>query len=172
MVLDLFLTFLRIGAVSFGGGYAMMSLINREVVLTHGWLGATEFVDLIAISESTPGPIAINAATYVGFKIAGPAGSVAATLGVIAVPFILMSLLGALFARYGSNAVVRDVLGGVRPVVVVLIASAAVSVAGPALTGIVPAVVAVLAAVGILVFKIDPVLLLGLAGVLGLILYL
>ena len=88
--LQLFLSFLQIGAFSFGGGYAAMPLIQSEVVTRHGWLGMSEFTDLITISQMTPGPIAINSATFVGIKIAGVPGAVIATLGCI-LPSCLLS---------------------------------------------------------------------------------
>ena len=171
MILQLFTMFAKIGAFSFGGGYAVISLISREVVEARNWLAMTEFLDVIAISQGTPGPIAINAATYVGYRMAGFWGSLAATLGVIMFPVIIMLLLGALFSRYKEVRIVKDILAGIRPVVVALIASAAASVVGTTVTGIIPAVVAVAVLVGTTLFKIDPVLLLSLAGIMGWFMY-
>ncbi|HHW27230.1 MAG TPA: chromate transporter [Firmicutes bacterium] len=171
MILQLFTVFAKIGAFSFGGGYAVISLISREVVEARNWLAMTEFLDVIAISQGTPGPIAINAATYVGYRMAGFWGSLAATLGVIMFPVIIMLLLGALFSRYKEVRIVKDILAGIRPVVVALIASAAASVVGTTVTGIIPAVVAVAVLVGTTLFKIDPVLLLSLAGIMGWFMY-
>lgn len=171
MILQLFTVFAKIGAISFGGGYAVISLISREVVEARNWLAMTEFLDVIAISQGTPGPIAINAATYVGYRMAGFWGSLAATLGVIMFPVIIMLLLGALFSRYKEVRIVKDILAGIRPVVVALIASAAASVVGTTVTGIIPAVVAVAVLVGTTLFKIDPVLLLSLAGIMGWFMY-
>lgn len=171
MILQLFTVFAKIGAFSFGGGYAVISLISREVVEARNWLAMTEFLDVIAISQGTPGPIAINAATYVGYRMAGFWGSLAATLGVIMFPVIIMLFLGALFSRYKEVRIVKDILAGIRPVVVALIASAAASVVGTTVTGIIPAVVAVAVLVGTTLFKIDPVLLLSLAGIMGWFMY-
>ncbi len=87
-LIDLFVSFFKVGAFAFGGGYAMIPLISREVVSTRGWLDMAEFIDVIAISQGTPGPIAINSATYIGFKVAGVLGSLMATFGVVLPSFI------------------------------------------------------------------------------------
>jgi chromate transporter len=171
MLLQLFLSFVKIGAFSFGGGYAMIPLISREIVETKGWLSMPEFIDVIALSQGTPGPVGINSATYVGYKVAGFWGSVSATTGVVVPSFAIMMALGYLFFRYRDVGFVKDIFKGIRPVVVALILAAAVSVAPSSLTGAVPVAVAVLVAVGILGFNIDPVLLLLACGVLGYFLY-
>ena len=160
VLFDLFSSFFKIGAVAFGGGYAMIPLICGEVVNVRGWLDMAEFVDVIAISQGTPGPIAINSATYVGFKVAGVPGSAVATLGVVLPPFIIMMILGRLFLKYKEVPVVKDMLSGIRPVVVALILCAALSVFSTSVTGVVPAIVAAAAIVAILAFDVDPVLLL------------
>lgn len=171
MILQLFLSFAKIGAFSFGGGYAMIPLISREIVESRGWLSMPEFVDVIALSQATPGPVAINSATYVGYKVAGFLGSVAATVGVVAPSFVIMMALGYLFNRYSNVGFVKDMFRGVRPAVVALILAAAVSVVPTSITGVVPAAVAVAVIVGILAFDLDPVLLLLASGVLGYFLY-
>lgn len=171
VLFDLFLSFLKVGAFAFGGGYAMIPLISREVVSTRGWLDMAEFVDVIAISQGTPGPIAINSATYVGFKVAGILGSLTATFGVILPSFIIMMILGRLFLKYNEVPFVQDMLAGIRPVVAALILSAALSVFPTSVTGMVPGIVAVAVIAAILVFDIDPILLLVISGVAGLVLY-
>lgn len=118
--LELFLTFLEIGAFTFGGGYAMISLI-REQVLTHGWLTEGELLNMIAVAESTPGPIAVNMATFVGSTQGGILGSLVATLGVVLPSFIIILLIAALIRGFLKFAGVRAFLGGVRPCVVGLI---------------------------------------------------
>lgn len=167
----LLLSFMKIGAFSFGGGYAMIPLISRVVVTERGWLSELEFIDVIAISEATPGPIAINSATYVGYKVGGVLGSAVATLGVVLPSFIIMLILGALFLRYKEVPVVRDMLSGIRPVVAALVVNAALSVMKTSLEGFVPVAVAGLVIVLILKYKKDPIKLLMLAGLSGLILY-
>ncbi|HHT84336.1 MAG: chromate transporter [Bacillota bacterium] len=171
VLFDLFSSFFKIGAVAFGGGYAMIPLICGEVVNVRGWLDMAEFVDVIAISQGTPGPIAINSATYVGFKVAGVPGSAVATLGVVLPPFIIMMILGRLFLKYKEVPVVKDMLSGIRPVVVALILCAALSVFSTSVTGVVPAIVAAAAIVAILAFDVDPVLLLVISGAAGLVMY-
>ena len=168
---DLFVSFFKVGAFAFGGGYAMIPLISREVVSTRGWLDMAEFIDVIAISQGTPGPIAINSATYVGFKVAGVLGSIMATFGVVLPSFIIMMILGRLFLKYKEVPVVRDMLSGIRPIVAALILSAALSVFPTSVTGGVPAIISAAVIVAILVFNIDPILLLVLSGVLGLVMY-
>lgn len=118
--LELFLTFLKIGAVSFGGGYAMISPIRQEV-LANGWLTETEILNLIAVAESTPGPIAVNMATFVGSTQGGILGSFLATLGVVLPSFIIILLIAALIRGFLKYRGVQAFLGGVRPCVVGLI---------------------------------------------------
>lgn len=118
--LRLFAAFLKIGAVSFGGGYGMISLI-RETTLSNGWLTEEELLDFIAVSESTPGPIAVNIATFVGSSQAGILGAFVATLGIILPAFIIILLIAAILkniVRYGG---VKAFLGGVRPAVTALV---------------------------------------------------
>lgn len=124
--LTLFLTFLQVGAVSFGGGYGMISLI-REKVLTHGWLTEEELLNMIAVSESTPGPIAVNMATFVGSTQGGVLGSLLATLGVVLPSFIIILVIAALIRNFLKYKGVQAFLGGVRPCVVGLILATALT---------------------------------------------
>ena len=125
--LKLFLTFLQIGAVSFGGGYGMISMI-RDQVLTHGWLTEGELLNMIAVSESTPGPIAVTMATFVGADQGGVLGSLLATLGVILPSFIIILIIAALISNLLKYAGVKAFLGGIRPCVVGLILSTAITI--------------------------------------------
>ena len=118
--LELFLTFLKIGAVSFGGGYAMISPIRQEV-LANGWLTETEILNLIAVAESTPGPIAVNMATFVGSTQGGILGSFLATLGVVLPSFLIILAIAALIRGFLKYRSVQAFLSGVRPCVVGLI---------------------------------------------------
>lgn len=120
LLLDLFLTFLKIGAVSFGGGYAMIPVISDEV-LVHGWLTETEILNFIAVAESTPGPVAINMATFIGASQGGFLGALLATLAVVLPAFIIILLVASLISGLLKYAVVEAFLKGVRPVVVSLI---------------------------------------------------
>ena len=126
--LRLFLTFLEIGAVSFGGGYGMISLI-REKVLGYGWLTEEEFLSFIAVSESTPGPLAVNMATFIGSSQGGFPGALCATLGVVLPSFCIILLIAALMRNLLKYAGVNAALGGIRPAVVGLILGTALTMA-------------------------------------------
>ena len=126
--LKLFLSFLMIGTVSFGGGYGMISLI-RETVISNGWLTESELINFIAVSESTPGPLAVNIATFIGSSQAGFFGALCATIGVILPSFFIIWLIAALIGNLLRYAGVRAFLGGVRPCVVALILSTALTMA-------------------------------------------
>ncbi|MEF2764628.1 MAG: chromate transporter [Mediterraneibacter sp.] len=126
--LELFWSFLQIGLFSFGGGYAAMPLIQGQVVTDHGWLSMTEFTDLITISQMTPGPIAINSATFVGIKIAGIPGALVATIGCILPSCIIVTLVAKLYLKYRNMAVLQGILNSLRPAVVAMIASAGISI--------------------------------------------
>ncbi len=121
LLLGLFVRFLKIGIVGFGGGWAILPIIRREIVEEAGWLSDEEYMDLVAIAGSTPGPIAVNAATYVGFRLAGVAGAAVATLAVILPPFTAISLIVYLLSSYLYNRVVQAVLKGLKAAVVGLI---------------------------------------------------
>lgn len=124
--LQLFLSFLQIGALSFGGGYAAMPLIQEQIVAQHGWLTMSEFTDLVTIAEMTPGPIAVNSATFVGTKVAGVLGALTATVGCILPACILVTLIAKLYLKYRNLAVLQSVLSSLRPAVVAMIASAGI----------------------------------------------
>ena len=126
--LQLFLSFLQIGLFSFGGGYAAMPLIQGQVVTAHGWLSMSEFTDLITISQMTPGPIAINSATFVGIKIAGIPGALAATIGCILPSCVIVTLIAWLYLKYRNMDTLQSILSSLRPAVVAMIASAGVSI--------------------------------------------
>lgn len=189
--LKIFLTFLEIGAVSFGGGYGMISLI-REKTLTNGWLTEEEFLNMIAVSESTPGPIAVNMATFVGSNEGGILGSALATLGVVLPAFIIMLLIASLIRNLLKYAGVQATLGGIRPAVVGLIVATASTMILSSVIGLktlsdgfllpVPDVIKNVAIFAIVVLvsviykklkkkKISPILLIVISGVLGLILF-
>lgn len=126
--LQLFWSFLQIGLFSIGGGYAAMPLIQAQVVQNHAWLDMSEFTDLITIAEMTPGPIAINSATFVGIRIAGIPGALVATFGCILPSLFIVSLLAFIYYRYKKLSVLQSVLASLRPAVVALIASAGISI--------------------------------------------
>ncbi len=126
--LKLFLCFLQVGLFSVGGGYVAIPLIQNQVVVLNPWLTMSEFTDLVTIAEMTPGPIAINSATFVGIRIAGFPGALVATFGCILPSCIIVSILSYIYTRYKSMSALQGVLSGLRPAVVALIASAGLSI--------------------------------------------
>ena len=124
MILTLFLTMLKIGAFTFGGGYAMIALLENEFVTKRKWMEKEEFLNMVAIAESTPGPIAINSATYIGFKQAGVLGSVAATLGVVLPSFIIIYVISLFLDTFLTFELVGYAFRGIQAGVVYLILSA------------------------------------------------
>ncbi len=123
--LQLFISYLKIGFFGFGGGYAMLSLIQNEIVEQRCWITATQFADIVAVSQITPGPIAINSATYIGYTVAGFGGSVVATFAVCLPSLTLMLLLTRFFLRHRENRYIQTIVKAVAPIVVGMIASAA-----------------------------------------------
>lgn len=133
--LKLFIIFTKIGTFNFGGGYAMLSLIHNEIVVKNQWLSNAEFTDIVAISQSTPGPIGINAATYSGYSAvlsqgypewAAILGAVLASLSIIWLPFIIMILISRYLLTHRDSKLVKDIFSGLRPAIIGLIAAAAV----------------------------------------------
>jgi chromate transporter len=128
ILIKLFWSFFQIGMFSFGGGMASIPLIQNQVVNVHHWLTLTEYTDLITIAEMTPGPIAINSATFVGIRIGGIPGALIATLGFILPSCVIVSLLAWIYFKYKELTVIQGVLSGLRPAIVALIASAGLSI--------------------------------------------
>ena len=127
MVMELFIVFFKIGLFTFGGGYAMIPLIKTEV-LSHGWATVGEIIDFIGISESTPGPFAINIATFIGFDHSSLIGAFSATLGVVLPSFVIIILISKFFFNFQDNKYVQAVLAGLRPAVVGTIAASAMTI--------------------------------------------
>ena len=177
-LLQLFWSFFQVGLFSFGGGYAAMPLIQAQVVDLYGWLNMTEFADIITISQMTPGPIAINSATFVGMRIAGIPGALVATVGCVLPSCIVSLLLAKLYLKYRSLDLIHGALGGLRPAVIALIASAGVTILLGALqtsAGGVDWLNAGVFAAGLLILllrpKTDPILVMVGAGLVGLVGY-
>ena len=181
LYLQLFYTFFKIGLFGFGGGYAMLSMIQGEVVTRYCWLTSQEFTDIVAISQMTPGPIGINSATYVGFTATGSVwGSIIATLAVVLPSFILMLAISKFFLKYQKHPVVEAVFSGLRPAVVGLLASAALvlmnaenfsSPKEDMYSFIISCLIFLVAFVGTRKYKINPILMIVVCGIAGLILY-
>lgn len=181
LYLQLFYTFFKIGLFGFGGGYAMLSMIQGEVVTRHHWLSTQEFTDIVAISQSTPGPIGINSATYVGYTATGNVwGATLATFAVVLPSFILMLTISRFFLKYQKNPAVEAVFSGLRPAVVGLLASAALVLMNAEnfstpdtdlYTFIVSVIIFLIAFVGTKRYKVNPILMIIACGIAGLLLY-
>lgn len=171
ILIEIFLSFLKIGAFSFGGGYAMLPLIEREIVNTHHWISYKEFIDIIGISQMTPGPIAINSATFVGYKVAGFAGSVAGTLGVVAFSFLLVSIATHFVMKFKESKVIKSVLLGMRPAMIGLIIAAFISLARQSYFDIKSVIIGGIIFLLLLSKKIHPILTIVISGILGVIFY-
>lgn len=133
MLIKLFISFFKIGLFSFGGGYAALALIQQEVVVENGWLAVGEFNDLITISQMTPGPIALNSATFVGQRVSGFPGSLAATMGCILPSAIIVGALSYFYKKYKDLDLMTDVLKFLRPAIVVMILIAGLDILKTAL---------------------------------------
>lgn len=177
MYLSLFLTFLKIGAFTFGGGYAMIPLIQQEVI-NHGWLDTEELIDFIAISESTPGPLAVNVSTFVGMQTGGILGALCATLGVVLPSFVIILIVAKVFEKFQRSKIVNGAMIGLKGSVVGLIGAAlittGISVFGNAVKAVnVKEIVAALVMIAGLAFgikkKVSPIILILASAVVGII---
>lgn len=170
LIFKIILTFIKIGAFSFGGGYAVLAVIQKEVVNINHWLSTKDFVDVVAISQITPGPIAINSATYVGYTLKGFLGSLFATIGVVLPSFVIILIIARFFSRFSEEPVIKWMFKGIRPASIGLIAAAVISVGKGAFIDVYSWIIFVLAF--ILTYKdFDPILLTIISGVLGAIIY-
>ena len=186
LLLKLFYTFFKIGLFGFGGGYAMISMIQGEVVTRYEWLSSSDFTDIIALSQMTPGPIGINSATYVGYTAmvnagyshaAGILGSTVATFSVVLPSFILMIFISRFFLKYQRHPAVEAVFNGLRPGVVGLLAAAALVLMNGENFGTdtYQVVISILLFIGCFIasnrYKVNPILLIVCSGVLGYFIY-
>jgi chromate transporter len=171
ILIKIFITFFKIGLFSFGGGYAMLPLIQQEVVSINNWILSNEFIDIVAISQITPGPIAINSATYIGFKTSNIWGSLAATIGVSLPSIIIMLIFCKFFFKFKNNKMVENAFKGLRPVTIGLIASAAILVAKSAFIDYKSVLIFLGAFIASYKLKLDPILMTVIAGIVGYILY-
>lgn len=187
--LQLFLVFSKIGIVGFGGGYAMLSLIQDDVVNKHGWLSSAEFTDIVAVSQMTPGPLGINMATYVGYTSVVNAGyptwlamlgSLLATLSILWLPFILMIVVSRFLLKHKESPIIKSIFAGLRPTIVGLVAAAALVLMNAENFGaprtallqfVVSLVLFALAFISVYRFKVSPLKILALAGIFGMVFY-
>jgi chromate transporter len=163
----LFISFLKIGAFSFGGGYAAIPLIEAEVVLYRQWITGLHFADIIAISQMTPGPVALNTATFIGYTVGGFPGAIIASASVVIIPTALVLTIAAVADRFFHTRWVRGALKGLRPALVALIAYSAFSLRATALATPIQYGVAVVAFILLLTTKIHPILIIFLSGAAG-----
>lgn len=177
MLFELFWAFFKVGCFSFGGGLAALPLIQQEIVEINGWLNLTEFTDLISIAQMTPGPIAINASTFVGLRLSGFLGAIVATIGCITPALIIISILAYIYYRFKNLVVIQAILKSLRPAVVALIASAGFSIIKLALLtkgnsiNYIGLALFVSALFILRKYKLNPILVLILSGVIGGFLY-
>lgn len=180
LYISLFISFFKIGLFGFGGGYAMLSLIQYEVVELHKWITVSDFTDIVAISQTTPGPIAFNSATYIGYtsvtemgfsSFHGVIGSAICTFAVSIPSLIIMTVVCAFFARVNNNVWVRASLSVLKPAIIGLIASAALMLMTPYNFVDYKSIIIFIAVILASLKKVDPIMLIILAGVFGLLLY-
>lgn len=166
-ILELFGVFFKIGAITFGGGYAMIPLIERETVENRSYVTSEDLVQMVAVAESTPGPIAINAATFVGQRVAGFWGALAATLGVILPSFLIISLLSPVLLRFWDQPVVRYAFVGIRAGVLALICKALLNMYKKSKKNGAAYVLMALSFVAVAVLKVPPVAVVALCALAG-----
>ena len=170
--LELFLIFFKIGTFTFGGGYAMLPLIQQEM-LSHNWMDLEQLVNFVAVSESTPGPLAVNLASFVGAETGGLLGAGCATIGVVLPSFLIILLVAKFYRAFQTNTLVKGCMNGLRPTVVGMIGASLLSVAGSAFSlsaGVVPLALAVVLLAVILFAhwkKVHPILLIVGSAVVG-----
>ena len=167
MLLDLFLTFARVGVMTFGGGYAMLPILQREVVENKHWTAEEELVDYFAIGQCTPGVIAVNTATFVGQKLKGVVGGIVATLGVVFPSLVIISLLAGVISAFSHLQWVQHAFGGIRICVCILICNAVVKLYKKAVVDKLTLVVFLLVALGAYFLSVSPVLFVVLSAVIG-----
>lgn len=165
------ISFLKIGAFSFGGGYAVVAFIQREVVEGHGWISPEDFVNIVAIAEMTPGPIAVNSSTFVGYKIFGVLGGILCSASTLAIPFILALIVAIYFSKFKDNVYLKNVLSGIRPAVIGLIAASCLSVGKISFETWHSVIFFAVALFMVWKCKINPIITLITCGVLGAVLY-
>lgn len=171
MLFDIFKTFFKIGAFTIGGGYAMIPIIQKEVVDNKKWMKNEEFLDAIAVTNSLPGPLAINSATFVGYKTAGVAGAAAAALGAVMPSFIIILIIAIFFSNFSNNAILDNIFAGVRPAVVALILYALVKLAKSAGITKINIAIGIISLALILFLNLHPIFVVILAGISGMFIF-
>lgn len=166
MLWQMFLTFLRIGAFTFGGGFAMIPIIQEEIVENRKWIAEDDFLDTISIAQSSPGPIAVNISIFIGYRIKGLKGALVCTLGAILPSFFIILLIAMSFSKFRDNRILEKVFAGIRPAVVALIFSAVYTLSYRSHFHYKGLIVALIATLVIVFFNINPIYLI-LTGAIG-----
>ena len=170
LLLQMFLTFAKVGVMTFGGGYAMLPILQREVVENKGWATEEELMDYFAIGQCTPGVIAVNTATFIGQKLKGTFGAIFATLGVVFPSLVIISLLAGVIEAFSHLVWVQNAFGGIRVCVCVLIANAVVKLFKKAVVDVPTFIIFLLVALGSIFLPVSPVIFVLIAAVAGIIL--
>lgn len=165
MLFNMLITFAKIGAFTFGGGYAMIPIIQEEVVTKKAWIDENEFLDAIAVVQGSPGPIAVNTSIYVGYRVKGLSGALVALLGTVLPSFLIILLIAMFFYQYRDNPILDKVFLGIRPSIVALIASAVYKLTLSARLGYKKLLISLLAVISIVFLNISPILLVVLGAV-------
>ncbi|MBQ4517356.1 MAG: chromate transporter [Clostridia bacterium] len=166
----LFITFARIGGFTFGGGYAMLPMLQKELVEKHKWTTEEDLMDFYAIAQCTPGVIAVNTATLVGYRIKGVLGSIAATIGVVFPSFVIISIIAAVLNNFAELAIVKNAFIGIRACVCALILDSVIKLGKKAIKDIPTVIIAAIVFLIMCFFNLSPIILVVLAGLTGLLL--
>jgi chromate transporter len=156
-LLELFTSFFKIGAFTFGGGHAMVPLIQKEVVDEKGWIEAEDFIDILALAQTAPGPVAANTSVFVGYKLLGVPGAVWALAGTVLPSFIVILVIAMYFTKIADSAIINAAFSGIRPAVVALVAGAAINIGKTALRDLKGVGISILAFLAVTVVGIHPI---------------
>ncbi len=176
LLIDIVFTFMKIGLLSFGGGYSAVALVEKQVVEIKGWMSYEQFMDIVTIDELTPGPVAVNAATFVGTRLAGSLGAIAATLGAILPSCIIALILVKLYYKYKDLSLISGALKGLKSMVVALISITTISILSNSLFSdskidIVSVVLFVISLVLLKKYKMNPLVVMMICGLAGSVIY-
>lgn len=169
-LIDLFFTFCRIGGLTFGGGYAMLPMIQKEIVEEKKWATEEEVLDYYAVGQCTPGIIAVNTATFIGYKVQGIIGAIVATLGVVFPSLIIITIIAALLKNFASYAIIQHAFSGIRIVVIALIISAILKLAKTSIKNSITLIIAIIAFILVAFVNLSPIYIVIAAACIGLIL--
>ena len=168
---SLFITFAKVGVMTFGGGYAMLPILEREVVTNHGWSTSEQMLDYYAIGQCTPGVIAVNVSTFVGYKTRGIMGAIVATLGIVFPSLVIITALASVLKMFQDNVYVSKAFAGIRIAVCALMASAVIKLAKKAVSGVSTAIIAVASLLLEIFLGVSPIIIVASVVVFGIIMY-